>query len=644
MMFERDVRQVWRCASFALLAGCSGLLPTQPTPVGSETAVTVPTDGGGSTTVVVPSCSDPSLPDQAEAVIGSRCSGCHGPDSEEYGGFGDALDPVAMIDDGWVVPGNASQSKLAVVVSPGPAGETPKMPTADGGGPLAPLEIGIVQQWIDCGAEDWTDNGLAEGSRGLITTEMVFSAALADTLTLPIDDQTGPDQPHARYLSLVPLYDAGVSADRIRLYGEALNKLVWHLTTERTVPRLAPVALDGVRLADGSVVEVADGLDDELLFRIDEREIGWEGDGVDVWEELMKAYPYGVSYQGQFDAGRDLVALTRTRIPIANGDWFARHASLPPLYEDVLDIPSTIDAFYEQFGGISDIAADFDQDRVDCAGMDGQQTLVSNFNRVICRHDSLQGYCWESFDFAAQVGQKNVFASPTDFFAARDGGEAFCSLANGAQVYLVYDAAGNRLEAAPINVVIDYNPDSGGVVKPGLHCMRCHESGIIERDDQVLDAVTANEEVFDADVVDQVLEWFPENSDWPELYGDDLDQFQAFLDDAGVDLGEEPTWALSQDHEAPATQARVAAELGIAPALLEGALSTDNALQLQYASLFNGTTEVIDRVLFESLARDTICSLEIGDPCDATQFCGESAAPCPEGSVCTARGECTTVD
>lgn len=621
------------------LSACQGLVSTQPDPVGS-TPVTVPTEDGGTTTVTVPSCGDPTLPDLAEAVFGSRCSGCHGPDSEEYGGFGDALDPVALVDDGWVVPGDADGSRIGQVISPGLDGAAPKMPTAEGGGALGPREQGVVKQWIDCGAEDWTDNGVGEQSRGFLSPSMVFAAALQDVLQLPIDDATGPDQGGARYLSLVPLYDAGVSAERIRLYRDALNKLLWHLTTERSVPRLAPVALDGVELADGSVVEVAEGLGDALLFRLDEREVAWDDDSVDVWEELVKAYPYGVPYEDELDAARDLVALTGSRAPVVFGDWFARHASLPPLYDDVLDIPATIDGFYAQFAGIDDIAAEFDEDRAECAGMDGQQSLVSNFNRVICRHDAAQGYCWESFDFAGQVGDQNIFANPTGFLDARDGGEAFCALPNGAQVYLVYDAAGNRLDAAPIQVVSDYNPDSGGVVKPGLHCMRCHESGVIERDDQVLDGVLANEAVFDADVVDQVIEWFPPNEDWGALYAADIAQFQSSLDDAGVSLGEEPIWALSQDHEAPLTQARVAAELGLPVGLLEGALSTDNALQLQYASLFNGTTEVIDRALFEALARDTACSLEVGDTCDEAQFCGLSAAPCPAGTACNAAGEC----
>lgn len=628
----------------ALLSGCAGLTATNQDPeTPLTTTVTVPTSGGGTVTVPAPSCADPTLADQAEAVFGSRCSNCHGPDSEEYGGFGDALDPAAMVSEGWVVPGDSVGSKISRVISPGPAGETPSMPTPQGGGPLAPTELGVVQQWIACGAEDWTDNGLGEASRGFLSPEMVYEAALADVIRLPIEDATEADQINARYLSLVPLYNSGVSAERIELYAVALNKLVWHLTTERDAPPLTPVDLDGVRLPDGSVVEVAEGLDAQLLFRVDERLLGWEGDDVDVWEELVKAYPYGVPFGDQLDSAEALTQLTGARIPIVHGDWFGAHASLPPLYNDVLDVPDNIDDFYDQFGGIDDIDEDFEDNRVDCAGMDGEQTLVSNFNRVICRHDSTDGYCWESFDFANQVGEQNIFAFPADFQDNEDGGEAFCSLPNGAQVYLVYDAAGNRLDEAPINVVADFNPDSGGVVRSGLHCMRCHESGVIEREDQVRDAVLASEDAFDGEVVDQVLEWFPTNQEWVDLYGDDIALFEDMLEQIDVSVGEEPIWALSQDHEFPVSQQRVAAELGIPVGLLQGALSTDNALQAQYASLFNGTTNVIDRPLLEALARDTICALEIGETCDEREFCGESAVPCPDGSSCDAFGQCSKV-
>jgi len=434
---------------------------------------------------------------------------------------------------------------------------------------------------------------------------------------------------------------------------------MWSLTQDDSPPVLVPVNLDGIVLSDTSVVQISGGLGDKLLFRVDERDFQWENkhvnqvedDTVDVWEQLMKAYPFGIKYDDQFREAETLVGLTHTRIPIAHGDWFIDNASLPPLYFDVLDVPNNYDAWLDQFGGVGS-QDDFDNNEVDCVGMDGQASLVSNFNRVQCRHRADFGYLWESFDFATEAGGANIFSNPIDFASFRAGGEAFASLPDGQQTYFVYNAALNRLDDAPTNVVTDYSPDSDRVVHTGLSCMHCHESGVLERDDQLRDAVHAQAGAFDQDTIDQVDEWFPLNTDWATKYSLDIDTFNASLDRAGLVLGEEPTWALSRDYEAPMNQARVAADLGIPAAILQGAISTNSTLQVQFASLFNGTTNSLDRFTFEGIAINAICDLELGDVCDENAFCGTndnfgnfigSSVPCVAGtaSVCDAQGECT---
>jgi mono/diheme cytochrome c family protein len=658
-------------SAIALLAACNGGLKGPDTPVPTQntvTNVTVPvtnTQGTGTTpvTVTAPGCDDTTLPTQAQNIFGQRCSACHGPDSQKYGGFGDALDAAAMITDGWVVASSSATSKIYTEISPGPAGEAPAMPIATGGGPLVPTEVAVIKSWIDCGAQDWAGLGTVPpgddpASRGFITPEMEFTAALSNVALLPVVDTFGADQPDARYLSLVPLYNGGVPSDRIELYTQALTKLMWSLTIDDSPPVLVPVNLDGITLRDGSVVQISGGLGNKLIWRIDERDFQWDeavdnqvvDPTIDVWEELMKAYPFGIRYDQQFDAAQSLVALTHTRIPIAHGDWFVDNASLPPLYFDVLDMPNNYLAFQQQFGGI-DSQLDFDQNRVDCVGMDGQASLVSNFNRVQCRHDSANGYFWESFDFAGEAGGQNIFSNPVDFAAFRAGGESFTSLPDGQQVYFVYNAAENRLDDAPSNVVTDYSPDSDRVVHTGQSCMHCHESGVLERDDQLLDAVLAQQGAFDQATIDQVQEWFPQNSDWPTKYTGDINDFTNSVTAAGVVIGEEPTWALSRDYEAPVTQARVAADLGIPAAILQGAISTNAQLQVQFASLFNGTTNSIDRFTLEGVAINAICDLQLGDVCpNAVDFCGAvdnfgnfigSSVPCAAGSVCNAEGECT---
>lgn len=619
--------------SALVLSACSSAPEVSPDVQEDTSTSDTGTDSG--TVVVGPTCEE--LPELAEQLLGSRCAACHGPASPAYGGFGDALDPEALVEEGWVTPGNPGNSPILTSIL------ADEMPPSNGGGPLSAAERTVIEQWIDCGAESW---GEVASSRGFLSPEMEFQAALDDARDLGADnDGDDPDGENARYLSLVPLYNAGVDADRIELYATALSKLVLSLTVEFTTAPLIPVDLDGFELDDGTPIRVADGLGRSLLFRVDLKTFGWDNpdEAIDVWEELVKLYPFGVQYDNEFEAAEELVDLTHSRIPLVHGDWFAANASLPPLYFDVLDMPATFDGFMEQFGDIQSVQEDFDLNRVACAGMDASQSLVSGANRVICRHDARPGYCWESFDFASIAGNKNIFTDPVDFLVAKDGGEAFCSLPSGQQVYLVYNAAGERIDNAPIAVVSDYNDDAGGEVKTGLSCIRCHEEGVLERDDQVRDILLANPNNFDEAVFDLALEWYRPNDELAEIYAQDIDDFSDALDTIEVPVGLEVTWELSEEYEAPMSAVRVAAELGLAEGAFLARLETDDDIQLLYSSLYGGL-DTLERDAFEFAARDTICELEVGDVCDEAAFCGLSAVPCPAGSSCDAQGQCTKVE
>lgn len=624
-----------RVIPFLCLFACKGLSGTNTTPAPPATGpaqVTVPPGGSDTGTepevVTVPECAQ--APAAAKEVMEDRCSACHGLGSPEYGGFNDATDAEGLIDDGWVIPNDPDNSPIFIRIY------ADEMPTAAGGGPLTAEEKGIIQQWISCGAEDW---GVVGGAaRGFIDPEVLFEAAKDDA-----NDLDREDQPFARYISLVSLYNGGVPTDRIELYAAAVRKGVWALTSEANPPVIEPVDLEGVELDDGTVIRIADGLGESLLFRVDEEEFGWDNvdEDVDVWEEMVKLYPFAIQYDEEFDAAEDLVAITQTRIPIVEGDWIAANAHLPPIYNDVLNIPNNFAQFLDDFGGINDLAAQFDNADAQCAGMDGNQSLVSQNNRVMCRYDSVDGYCWNSFDYGSVANQKNIFAFPDQFLVEADGGEAFCSLDNGQQVYFVFDAAGNRLDEAPINVVSDYNPDSGGIVKPGLHCDRCHELGVIERLDQVREAVLSNEGNFEDDTITFVEDIYIENSEWTDVFASDIGRFQLSVDALDVPIGEEVGWALSEDYEAPLTAARVAAVLGIPEGELAGRLASNDNIQVNYQTL-DIPGGVVTRDLFEEVARDTICDLQLGQECpDAQDFCGLSAVPCLQGSICDNLGQCT---
>src|SRR5262249_40617596 len=120
-----------------------------------------------------------------------------------------------------------------------------------------------------------------------------------------------------RYFTLSNLANAGRTDDELvstRLaLAKLLNSLSWH-------PRLAaPTAIDG----SGTIV------------RIDLRDFQWNAR---LWEKLGAGYPYRVPSTSA-DARRCL-ELTGSEQPCVRADWFIATASRPPLYYDLLQLPT----------------------------------------------------------------------------------------------------------------------------------------------------------------------------------------------------------------------------------------------------------------------------------------------------------------
>src|SRR5262249_4116036 len=99
------------------------------------------------------------------------------------------------------------------------------------------------------------------------------------------------------------------------------------------------------------------------------------------------------------------------------------------------------------------------------------------------------GPYWRSYDFASNVGSKNVFERPLTF--VHDGGEHIFCLPNGMFAYLLTDARGGRIDRGPTTIVRDERRP-GGAVENGLSCMGCHARGFIPKSDQILPSVQAS--------------------------------------------------------------------------------------------------------------------------------------------------------
>ena len=177
----------------------------------------------------------------------------------------------------------------------------------------------------------------------------------------------------------------------------------------------------------------------ETIFYIDLRDYEWDRDNIDAWTQLENNYPYSIEYDAERQAGLH-AKLTHLReemaceVPFIHVDWFLATASLPPLYHDILDLPTTDRELERQLG--INVARNLQRARAWRAGF--KESGVSRHNRVVERHTSRYGAYWKSYDFAGSAEIQNVFIHPLDF--KHDGGEIVFNLPNGLQAYYITDA------------------------------------------------------------------------------------------------------------------------------------------------------------------------------------------------------------
>lgn len=436
------------------LGGTGGTGDTGGTGGGPDAGAPAP-DAGNTDPVIPTPCRE--APKKAQAVMQEYCVGCHG--SSGMGGFQNADDALALLSSGKVVRNNPDDSAIVkrLVAGTMPPPSVAKRP--------GDADIQAVKDWISCGAEDWNATGPAAPSFNFVSVDDRLTTMLRDVRSIA----NPTDRLRMRYIDLSMLANAGYSEAQIQVYREAVAFLVNSLSTGRNV--IAPRAIDN----------------EELIYRIDLRDYGWDED---TWSLFEAEYPYAVIYDQDsrlfpFDevSAEQLRRETGTQIPFIQADWFISHGSRPPLYHDVLGLPDTLQELELELG--IDIDRNIADEQVLRAGF--KNAGPSQNNRVIERHDlgGNRGAFWISYDFANNLDTSDVFANPLDF--QEDGGEAIFNLDNGLQAYFVMDNLGTRLDKAP-NAVVQDPLSRDGAVENGLSCMNCHqEDGQLPKFDEVRD-------------------------------------------------------------------------------------------------------------------------------------------------------------
>ena len=438
---------------------------------------------------------------QAYLIFEQNCFNCHGPAGVSREAL--IIEHTALIDTGAVVPGKPVESELYRRLFE--EDDAKRMPL--GQPRLSGAAIGIIGDWIFAGAPDWE----AQHDVNFITMDAMLTSIQRHVKSLDSFDRST-----ARYFTMTHLYNAGDSPETLNTYRTALSKLVNSLSWSFDIVK--PIPIDAA----------------ETIFYVDLRDYKW--DQSDAWTQLEEIYPYLIEFDAEPQA-RLNEKLTNLRdemdceVPFVHVDWFLATASLPPLYHDILDLPETDSALERELG--------IDVER-NITLAPGRSVWRAGFNdsgpsknnRVVERHAFRQGAYWKSYDFAGSAGVRNVFTHPMSF--RRDGGEVIFNLPNGLQAYYISDGSGNRIDAAPLDIVSNEG-SSDKVVRNGLSCIGCHTEGVKTFTDAVrADIVQTRNPTYNKD---HALRLYVEKEVMDEKVREDKRRYKAALEKTGNVFG-----------------------------------------------------------------------------------------------------------
>ncbi|MYE87552.1 hypothetical protein F4X33_00955, partial [Candidatus Poribacteria bacterium] len=405
------------------------------------------------------------------------------------------------------------------------------------GQPQLPAQsINTIRNWILAGAPDWAVTSTTDG-------DFISPSEVLSTIETHLMSLAPFDRAFARYFTMTHLYNAGESVGILQEYRKALYKLVNSLSWGVTVTNPRPIDPQGT------------------IFYIDLRHYEWDVNN--AWTQIETEYPYHIPFDAPTQSAlkeqlRRLQTEMKADIPAIHADWFVAQASLPPLYHDLLSLPST-DRELE-----TRLEVDVIRNLVNAPGVrvwraGTNNSGVSNNNRVIERHTSRYGAYWKSYDFAGSVGTQNIFTHPLSF--THDGGEVIFNLPNGLQAYYVTNASGFRLDDAPINIVS--NPAaSDPTVRNGLSCFGCHTEGMKTFEDEVRSVIESN--ATPAYDKEQALRLYVEQAELDALLQGDTDRYRQALEATGGAFGGiEPISRFHEVFQGPVDAPYAAAVVGI---------------------------------------------------------------------------------
>ena len=424
----------------------------------------------------IPYAAEP-LKQAAWRSLNNHCSACHNARSVNGGGGF-----YRVLDLDWLARGDGPKPYVdactpdnSLLLRMIRTGSMPK------GKPIVDVpefvdDVAAIETWVRSLGPESVRSSLPKRER--LQQDELYRLAAADLRTLNPTVFS-----HVRFISLAVPYNAGVAEADLRLFGLAVGKLMNVLSSGPRIVRPAEVA--GSR---------------GLLLRIDLRDYGWTPEH---WRALEHAYSYGrIPFRNHWFS--ELQRQTHAMLPVLRGDWLAFAASRPPLYYDLLGLPSTVAELERHVGGPDfSPARNFRERRVTRAGYGAGESGVSFNSRLIERHDLPGGgVYWQSYDFGGKNRRQNLEETPfgptvpselageVEAFV-HDGGEFIFSLPNGLHGYFLATAQGQRLDTGPSAIVQD-SSRVDRIITNGVSCISCHAAGIQLRPDAIRDDVQSN--------------------------------------------------------------------------------------------------------------------------------------------------------
>ena len=521
------------------------------------------------------------LAQDAYAIFEASCLNCHGPD----GAFRETLlmEHSELIDGGTVVPGNPNASELYKRLL-GPTENGAQMPF--GQEPLPAQSIDTVRRWILSGAPDWTPTTTT--LRRFITPREVLTS-----IESHLNSLSSFDRPFARYFTMTHLYNAGETPEILAEYRKALSKLVNSLSWRLKITNPQPIDPQ------------------ETIYFIDLRHYEWDRN--DGWTKIEQEYPYHISFDApahlaiRNQLGR-LQTSTKTDVPSVHIDWFIAKASAPPLYDDLLSLPSSVQELETR------LEVDVARNLRDAPGIEVwraglKNSGVSNHNRVVERHTSRYGAYWKSYDFAGSVGTRDIIVHPFNF--THDGGEIIFNLPNGLQGYYLVDGNGIQLDEAPISIVS--NPAaSDPTVRNGISCIGCHTEGMKTFEDEVRSAIEGNPNPpYDKA---HALRLYVEKSVMDALVAEDMEKYRVALEATGGTFsGVDPVSRFHEAFHGPIGAAYAAAVVGLQTETFLERVRENTGLQNVGLLALDNTNGSVKRDTWTSSFRDIISALDYPD-------------------------------